>query len=65
MKNKYDWKNNAHKSWPYSPDAPENKKWQRDRKITFVANGNEWWWGQGETEKQKVNRERVEKDGKI
>ena len=35
------------KGWPYSSDAPENKKWQKDRSDLFAESGNGWWWYAG------------------
>ena len=33
--------------WMYSTDAPDNKKWQKDRAEFFAKNGNGWWYTQG------------------
>jgi len=41
--NSLDWKNYSH-NWPYSTDAPKNRKWKKDRKELFAKNGNGWWY---------------------
>ena len=33
------------RGWPYSGDAPDDKKWQKDMAQTCDLNGNGWWWG--------------------
>lgn len=62
MTNTYDWRNKVSDGWPYSSDAPENKKWQKDRSETFKENGNGWWWGQGKNEKQGEEDGEVQSD---
>ena len=36
----YNWRNYKVKGWPYSSDAPQNKKWQHDRAKLFREGGN-------------------------
>ena len=44
--NSLDWKNYNHE-WPYSSDAPKNRKWKKDRSELFKRNGNGWWYYHG------------------
>lgn len=46
----YNWRNYKVKGWPYSSDAPQNKKWQHDRAELFREGGNGWWMLKGTPE---------------
>tara|TARA_R110002051_G_scaffold178040_1_gene247853 strand:+ start:9156 stop:9476 length:321 start_codon:yes stop_codon:yes gene_type:complete len=39
----YDWKKSC-TGWRYSTDAPQNKKWKKDRSELFAEHGNGWWF---------------------
>ena len=39
---RYNWRT-AVRGWQYKEDAPEDKKWQKDRQKLFKKNGNGWW----------------------
>jgi|TARA_R110002124_G_scaffold225742_1_gene390989 hypothetical protein len=49
----YNWRNYKVKGWPYSSDAPQNKKWQHDRAKLFREGGNGWWRLKGTPEYSK------------
>ncbi len=44
--NSLDWKY-YRSGWQYSTDAPQNKKWKKDRAELFKKNGNGWWYYHG------------------
>ena len=44
--NSLDWKY-YRRGWQYSTDAPQNKKWKKDRAELFKKNGNGWWYYHG------------------
>ena len=49
----YNWRNYKVKGWPYSSDAPQNKKWQHDRAKLLREGGNGWWRLKGTPEYSK------------
>ena len=62
-----DWKNHI-RGWPYSSDAPQNKKWKKDRAKLFNKSGNGWWYYHGYiirhstlSEYDKINIRRINK----
>jgi hypothetical protein len=56
----YDWRKFPPNQWMYSTDAPENKKWQKDRNELFKINGNGWWWYAGFCIRKKEYRKFTE-----
>jgi len=50
------------KGWPYSSNAPENKKWQKDRQELFAEGGNGWWYFTGFPELMKEHLKNTKKN---
>ena len=57
----YNWRKYKTRGWPYSSDAPENNKWQKDREKLFKQGGNGWWMLKG-TPAYKKHLERIENE---
>jgi len=63
--NSLDWKY-YRSGWQYSTDAPQNKKWKKDRAELFKKNGNGWWYYHGyilRSNKLDKNEKRLFADG--
>jgi hypothetical protein len=53
----YDWKNTIVKrGWKYKLDAPDDKRWLKDRSKLFSEHGNGWWWFKSMPELEKYKR---------
>ena len=57
----YNWRNQKTQGWPYSSDAPQNKKWKKDRSKLFKEGGNGWWMLKG-TPEYKKHLERIKNE---
>ena len=56
-----DWKS-WRRGWPYKKDAPDDKKYIKDRDELFKEAGNGWWWYQGTTMwKKYYNKNKLKK----